>query len=224
MALIDETLSDEQQAALVKNWWKENGLYLVGGIVLGVAGLFGWQAWQAENTRIAQEASNAFQEMVEATAQQRYNKADELHALIVSDYSGTPYAASAELTLAASLMKRNDAEAAAEVLRRLINETSDEGMRNIAKLRLGRVLLQLEDYEAAAQVAAYSKDDAFTAEFAELRGDIAYAQGNEAAAITAYEQALEAAGPSFAQADYVRVKLDALRVAEPSIAEPVAAE
>ena len=63
MALIDETLSDEQQAALVKNWWKENGLYLAGGLIVGVGGLFGWQAWEAENTRVAQEASNAFQEM-----------------------------------------------------------------------------------------------------------------------------------------------------------------
>jgi predicted negative regulator of RcsB-dependent stress response len=224
MALIDETLSDEQQAALVKNWWKENGFYLAGGIILGVGGLFGWQAWQAENTRVAQEASNAFQEMAEATAQQRYNKADELHALIVSDYSGTPYAASAELTLAASLMKRNDAAAAADVLRRLINETGDDGIRNIAKLRLGRVLLQLEDYAAAAQVAAYSKDDAFTAEFADLLGDIAYAEGNQAAAITAYEQALAAAGPSFAQAGYVQVKLDSLRVGEQVLVEPASAE
>jgi len=224
MALFDETLSDDQQATVVKNWWKENGLYLAGGLIIGVGGLFGWQAWQANNTRVAQEASNAFQEMTEATAQQRYNKADELHALIVSDYSGTPYAGSAELTLAASLIKRNEADAAADVLRRLSKDSNDAGIRNIATLRLGRVLLQLEDYAAAAQVAAYSKDDAFTAEFADLRGDIAYAQGNEAAARTAYEQALDAAGPSFAQAGYVRVKLDALAVIEPSVLEPASTE
>ena len=90
--MIDENLTDDQQAELIKSWWRENGLFLVGGLVLGVGGLFGWQTWQSVNTQKSQEASNAFQELLEASAQQRYNKADELYELITADYAGTPYA------------------------------------------------------------------------------------------------------------------------------------
>ncbi len=211
--MVDENLTDEQQAELVKKWWRENGLYLVGGLVIGIGGLFGWQAWQANQELTAQEASNAFQEMTDAMAQQRYNKAEELHAVILDEYSSTPYADSAELSLAASLMTRSDAEAAAEVLRRLAGSTNDEGIRNIAKLRLGRVLLQLEDYEGALQAATYSSDDAYAPSFADLRGDIAYARGDIEAARTAYEQALTAEPQSFPESGYVQVKLDSLPVA-----------
>jgi predicted negative regulator of RcsB-dependent stress response len=204
--MIDENLTDDQQAELIKSWWRENGLFLVGGLVLGVGGLFGWQTWQSVSTQKSQEASNAFQELLEASAQQRYNKADELYELITADYAGTPYADSAELEQAARL-------------RRLASKTDDTSIRNIAKLRLGRVLLQLEDYSAAAQIAAYAKNDAYTAEFADLRGDIAYAQGNIAAARTAYEQALASGGEEFPQAGYVRVKLNDLGAPAPVAAE-----
>ena len=61
--MVEENLTDEQQAELVKNWWRENGLFLVGGLVIGVGGLFGWQAWQSNQIVTAQEASNAFQEL-----------------------------------------------------------------------------------------------------------------------------------------------------------------
>lgn len=208
--MVEENLTDEQQAELVKNWWRENGLFLVGGLVIGVGGLFGWQAWQSNQIVTAQEASNAFQELNVANSQQRYNKAEELHALIMEDYSATPYADSAELMLAASYMKQADANKAAEVLQRLVNESSDNNLRNIAKLRLGRVLLQLEDYAGAEKVAVYAKDDSYTAVFADLRGDIAYAQGDIEAARTAYAQALSSGGPGFPQAGYVQVKLDDL--------------
>ncbi len=217
--MIDENLTDDQQAELIKSWWRENGLFLVGGLVLGVGGLFGWQTWQSVSTQKSQEASNAFQELLEASAQQRYNKADELYELIIADYAATPYADSAELEQAASLIKRNDEEQAAAVLRGLASKTDDTSIRNIAKLRLGRVLLQLEDYSAAAKIAAYAKNDAYTAEFADLRGDIAYAQGNIAAARTAYEQALASGGDEFAQAGYVRVKLNDLGAPAPVTAE-----
>ncbi len=220
--MVDENLTDEQQAELVKNWWRENGLFLIGGLVIGVGGLFGWQTWQSNQIATAQEASNAFQELNAANAQQRYNKAEELHALIVEDYSGTPYADSAELAIAASYMKQTDADKAAEVLQRLVNETSDENVRNIAKLRLGRVLLQLEDYAGAEKVAAYAKDDAYTAVFADLRGDVAYAQGNIEAARTAYTQSLDSAGQGFPQSGYVQVKLDDLGAAPEVAVEAVA--
>jgi predicted negative regulator of RcsB-dependent stress response len=215
--MVDENLTDEQQAELVKNWWRENGLFLIGGLVIGICGLFGWQAWQSNQVEISQEASNAFQELREASEQQRFNKASELHELIMKDYSGTPYADSAELTLAASYMKQANADKAADVLQRLADQTSNDDIRNIAKLRLGRVLLQLEDYSRAEQVAIYAKDDAYTSVFADLRGDLAYAQGNIEAARTAYTQALDSGGQSFSQAGYVRVKLNDLEtVPEPS--------
>jgi len=221
--MVDENLTDEQQAELVKNWWKENGVYLIAGLAIGVGGLFGWPSYKSSQLATAQEASVAYEEMVTSSAQQRYNKSQEMHDVIVSDYAGTPYADTAELSLAATFMEQNDPEQAAEVLRRVIDNSGDPEIVNIATVRLGRVLLQMEDYDAAAAVAVYGKDDSYTSVFADLRGDIAFARGDMDAARTEYELALASAGPSFPQAGYVQVKLDDLP-AQTVLADSVAEE
>jgi len=223
--VVDENLTDEQQAELVKNWWRENGLYIAGGLILGIGGLFGWEAWQQSKAITAGEASIAFEEMAIAINQDRYNKAEEVHDLLTTEYASTPYADNAELALAMTRMQQNDAEGAIEVLQRLIDGGSDEALRKLAKLRLGRVQLHNGNLEAAADEAAYSGDDAFAPLFADLRGDIAYARGDLEGARIEYQTALEAAGPGFPQAGYVQVKLDSIAVSEPvAAAEPAVVE
>ena len=44
--MVDEYLTDEQQAEVVKRWLRQNGLFMVLGVVLGLGGLFGWNSWQ----------------------------------------------------------------------------------------------------------------------------------------------------------------------------------
>ena len=35
---MDDNLTDQQQAELIKNWLKEHSKFLIGGLVLGVSG------------------------------------------------------------------------------------------------------------------------------------------------------------------------------------------
>lgn len=218
--MADENLTDEQQAELVKKWWRENGVYILAGLVLGVGGLFGWQAWQSSEMVTSEEASMAYQEMALAVSQKRYNKATEVRDLINEEYSSTPYADTSDLALAASLMEQNQPEQAVEVLQRLVTGANEASSRTLAQLRLGRVYLHLGDLDAATAQAIYSAQDAYAPLFADLRGDIAYASGELEVARREYEAALEMAGPGFPQAGYVRVKLDSIA---PAMAE-VAAE
>ena len=41
-----ELLTEEEQVEQLKKWWKENGLSIVGGVVVGLALVFGWRSWQ----------------------------------------------------------------------------------------------------------------------------------------------------------------------------------
>lgn len=218
--MADENLTDEQQAEIVKNWFRENGLFLVGGLVIGMAGLFGWQAYQDEVTTTAQEASVAYEEMGRAVVTQRYNKAAELHTVIQDEFAGTPYADTSELMLASALMKQNDAEGAAEVLERIVSSGGTDEVKIVARLRLARVHLHLGDYDAASKLANYSDNDAYAPIFADLRGDIAYARGEMDVARTEYETALNSGGAGFPQAAYVEVKRDALGLAEEPVESP----
>ena len=37
--------TEEQQVEALKDWWKQNGLAVIGGAVLGVSALIGWRGW-----------------------------------------------------------------------------------------------------------------------------------------------------------------------------------
>ena len=44
---MDEFLTDEQEAERARQWLRENGLFILAGVVLGLGGLFGWQQWES---------------------------------------------------------------------------------------------------------------------------------------------------------------------------------
>ena len=60
---MDDNLTDQQQAELIKNWLKENSKFLVGGVVLGVSGFFGIQFFQESKLKEAEVASQLYSEI-----------------------------------------------------------------------------------------------------------------------------------------------------------------
>ena len=44
---MDETLSEKEQIEEMKAWWKENGSYVIAGLILGVGGIWGFNAWRS---------------------------------------------------------------------------------------------------------------------------------------------------------------------------------
>ena len=43
---MDEFMSESEQWESVKRWVRENAIWIVGGVVLGVLVLTGWRIWQ----------------------------------------------------------------------------------------------------------------------------------------------------------------------------------
>ena len=42
---VDEFLSEKEQIEEIRSWWRENGWYLVGGAIIGIAALLGWNRY-----------------------------------------------------------------------------------------------------------------------------------------------------------------------------------
>ena len=68
-------LSEQEQIEAIKKWWKENGTAIITGLVLGVAALSGWKYWQSRQQAIAENASTAYQEMLELLAEDKQQQA-----------------------------------------------------------------------------------------------------------------------------------------------------
>lgn len=200
---------DDAQLEQLRSWWRENWMALAGGLLLGLGGIFGWEAWQKSRTGKAEQASQIYEDLKKATAD-KPAQAAELGKTLMQDFAGTPYAAQAALLLAQNAADRAEWAPAEEQLNWVIENGSDPGLKKIARLRLARVLWgQNKPEDALAQLDGIKDDDAFASLYQELRGDIKLSQNDAAAAREAYEKAM-ALGPAPATRELLQRKLDSL--------------
>ena len=92
-----------------------------------------------------------------------------------------------------------------------IDHARDGEYKALAKLRLAGLLLDEKAYDQGLALVSGDVAPAFTALFADRRGDLLAAQNKTEDARTAYKLALEKFGPTDASArQIVQFKLDAL--------------
>lgn len=169
---MNDLLSEKEQIEQMRDWWKENGTYVVGGVVLGVALLFGWNTWQGNMVRTETEASSQYEllmsDVADGELEAAEDKADDLYV----NYAETAYAAQARLAMARLYMDKGRDEDAADALRGLVENAGNPALQQIGTLRLAKVLLyQNKPQDVVDLLAADSGDAAFAARFAEVLGD-----------------------------------------------------
>jgi predicted negative regulator of RcsB-dependent stress response len=199
---------DEAQLEQLRRWWGENWMALAGGLVLGLAGIFGWEAWQGHRTTQSEQASQMYEDLRKLPADKASQAAD-LGRKLADEFSGTPYAAQAALYLANVAVQAGDWDAARTQLDWVVAHADDPGLKKIARLRLARVLWQQGKLDDALAQLEIKDDDAFASLYQELRGDLQVAKGDRAAARSAYEKALQL-GPAAANREGLQRKLDDL--------------
>ncbi len=209
--MVDVTLSEEEQVEALKKWWKENGKSVVGGVVLGLAAVFGWQYWNQHQQQVAGQASMLFEQMNQSLTQGNLDVAAKQAEAISASFDGSAYDTFATLALARVKLEQGDQDAATALLRRVVEKGNTPSLQQIARLRLGRILVSAGDTDGAAAVVDAAPDDSFRGEFKALAGDIALARGDQAAARDAYLEALAAGVGNTA---LVRIKLEDLAPAE----------
>ncbi len=207
---MNDYVTDEQQVEALKKWWAENGRYLIGGVVLGLAILFGWNSWKDYKENRAKAASGLYSQLEKAVLSADEARAKALRGELVNDYSATPYASAAEMIMARAAADRNDLNTAELNLRSAIELALQPEFQEVAELRLANVLIAAGKVDEALEILNREWSAAYTSLREELRGDAYQAQGKLDAAREAYDKAiLTAAG----RATFLQLKRDALGVA-----------
>ncbi|MGB0221351.1 MAG: YfgM family protein [Sinimarinibacterium flocculans] len=183
---------DEDQAERLKQWWKENWMALAGGLIIGLAAIFGWEGWKSHQDARGASASRMYEELKLALDAQRIDDARRIGEALADEHARSPYASTAMLFLAAQAVEAGDFADARTRLSWVREHGYDEGVRHIATLREARVAWQQGETEAALALLSTSAGP-FQAQFDELRGDIALAAGDRGTARGAYEKALAGA-------------------------------
>lgn len=181
----DDYYNEQEQWERVKQWARENVLWVLAGIAIGAGALYGWRWWTERIETRAITASVRYGEALDA-----FGRSDQTRALTIidelrRDYADSPYADQGDLAAARAFVDTNELDKAKERLTRVMNGSQDQQLRSVARFRLARVLLAQGKHDES--LAAFPADvGAFKARFQELRGDILLAKGDRAGALREY--------------------------------------
>jgi predicted negative regulator of RcsB-dependent stress response len=186
---LDIYASDQEKGEAIRQWWRENVLAVVAGIVIGLLLLFGVRSWLEHRQDRVKEASALYQQILAAKAQKADVETSNAERLI-QDYSNTPYGVFGALMLAKEEQQQGDLEAAIEHLEWALEHSPNRGLQRIVYLRLAHLWLARGNAEEALASLDKVEPGSFSSAYAELRGDAQVVLGQLAAARQAYQEAL----------------------------------
>jgi len=220
---VDDLLSEKEQIDKMRAWWSDYGLYVVGGIVLGAAILFGINYYQTQKVNAEIAASALYDDLTEYVTGGDLEAAETTAAELDSDYGNSSYAAQSKLAMARLYMDKNRDQDAADALSGIIASDAAEEIKLVARARLARVLLYQNKAQEVVDMLEGQQSEAFGPAYQELLGDAYYALGRVEDAQAAYQSVM--LDPlSREVVDQQLVQWKALDLPEASVADDVVEE
>jgi len=203
-------LADDDDLARAKVLWHEWGKPILVAVILGFAGIGGFNYWQHYQTQNSEAASLLYEQVLNSEGA---NSAREGLETLKNEYSSLAYSRLAAMLMAKLLIEEDRLDEAATELRWAIEQSSDEKIAHIARLRLSAVMLSVGEYDEVLDLIAGTDKAVFQSRYQELLGD-AYAlrnrNGDMELAREAYQASLDAENDYFNRREFVRAKLDNL--------------
>ncbi len=216
---MDDLLSEKEQIEKMRAWWSDYGLYVIGGVVLGAAILFGINYYQTQKVETEVAASVLYDEIAEHVVNGDLDAAEAAAGKLDSEFGNSSYAAQSKLAMSRLYMDKNRDEDAAQALRALLEMSGFENLKHIARVRLAKILLYQGKPEDVLSLLEGQGNAAFAARYAEELGDAYVALGRFEEARASYQAALGEAQPTVDQG-LIQLKLMDL----PAAAVPAPAE
>ena len=183
--------TEEEQVEALKKWWKENGKWAIGGIVLGLAVVGGGKGWMEYQRVQAENASANYEGFAQAARGSDLDAAVQRGEALMKEYPGSTYALFTALDLARLQIEAGDKDKARTRLQWVIDNAGDEAIGKLAKVRLARLLLDMDALDEASTLAANPADDSWMGEFLSIQAEVKLARGDREGARGDFARALE---------------------------------
>jgi predicted negative regulator of RcsB-dependent stress response len=215
---VSEYLSEKEQWEQIREWIRDNGLWVVAGVALALTGMGAWRWWQGHLDTQGVQASAAYTQMIEAL--ERGDRAQAFQRLgeLERDHPTSPYADQGKLLAARVYVEGNELDKAARELDTVTRNAKDRELALVARARLARVQIAQGKPDTALTTLSAVEPGAFAARYHEVRGDAYYAKGDKTAALKEYRSA-EGAG-ELGDAALLNLKIADLAADAPASAAP----
>ena len=219
--MVDEYLSEREQAEQLRLWLRQNGIWLLAGVALTVGGYYGYRWWESRGAQRSIEAGERFAAMLDAIGGGKRDEGIKIAGEVRGEYADTPYADQANLVLARLDVDTGNLAGAEARLAAIAADSKDPDLRIVARLRLARVQLAEGRYDEALKSLDAVATPAIDARVLELKGDVKLAHGDKGAALDFWRKAQAAmkadpAGGAQVDGELLGLKIDELSAAGPA--------
>lgn len=183
-------MTEDEQLDAIKKWWNKysNTLSLILSLILLIVAGFKYWNWHQE--KITAQASTAYEHLMVAFSNQDDGGIQSYTRQLMKDYGKTVYADAARLALAKYQVNSDLYEQAQKSLEYVAVHSKMPALKQIAKLRIARLLASKKKYEKALAELSVVVDSAYMPVVNELKGDIYTATGKYKEAIQSYKEAI----------------------------------
>jgi len=207
MAVYSE---EKDQIEMLKTFWNEYGRYIVLALVIGAIVSTGWNFWQKQKVKQTQMASILYTQMQTAEMLKQDDKFIANATHLLKTYPQSPYASLASLALAKKSVEEKKYDQAVQQLKTVIEEASVPELKQIARIRMARILLAQKKTDEALAAITTIDSNAFTPLVNEIRGDIYVARGQNDKARQSYQAALDASPADQVNRPLLQMKFEQL--------------
>ncbi len=196
---IDDLLDEHEQSERVRKWLKDNGAAVLSGIVLALALIYGWKAWQQHRRQQSELAQSRYDAATAALSAPNPDLAKA--ATAVNGLEGrSVFPLLAQLQLAHAQVAAGKLDDAIASLRKV----HDAGeLQPLVNQRLARLLVETGKQDEALKVLG----DAGDASSLDVRGDALLAAGKPELARDAWQKALVGLDVASPQRKLIELKL-----------------
>ncbi len=205
-------LEEQEQVDEAKAWWKQHGNKVIWGVTAFLLVAAGWRAWQTWQHNQAAEASMLFDSAVQAASMNDLKTAKAAAGQIMENHARSAYSTPAAWLAGRINIESGDSKSARAQYEFALEHARDDGVRQLARLRLATLSFEEKDIPAALKQLEAPFEPAFQGLAEQLKGDLFAAQGKTAEARAAYKLALEKLGDKSSLKPLVEIRLDSLGV------------
>ena len=203
-------LEEQEQVAELKAWWTRWGGLVTAAILVTAVAFAGWQGWNWYQREQAVGAATLYENLARAVQANDAKAVRDAGGSLVESYPRTLYASMGALLSARYYFEKADLKNAKAQLQWVIDRSGSDDLRDLARVRLGGILLDEKSYDEALKLAEAPHRAAYDAQYAALKGDVQAAKNQREEAKASYKLALEKAKDDAAFREAVRLRLESL--------------